>query len=240
MSKLAVRCAAQLPSASPGRVGVSHCHCRSEPLYSEPHSELRPCRYAAKRQPAARFAVGSPHLQHVGSAMSLRWPPGAGSTLSAHPRRRQAAPRTRDEPRRAAQSMGGWDAATSPQFNALCRPPQAPLALCRRLLRRRLQLFLTFALGSVLPGAPAWRWAAPPRCTSARRCTAAPPHRCTCPLLSTPLHSRAPSSGAIIVVRAGATHLQELRARVSADGTWAAREPKEFTLILTLTLTTKG
>mmetsp|Transcript_21582 Transcript_21582/g.54895 ORF Transcript_21582/g.54895 Transcript_21582/m.54895 type:complete len:320 (+) Transcript_21582:40-999(+) len=34
--------------------------------------------------------------------------------------------------------------------------------------------------------------------------------------------------GAIIVVRAGATHLQELRARVSADGTWAAREPKEF------------
>ena len=124
MSKLAVRCAAQPPSASPGRVGVSHCHCRSEPLYSEPHSELRPCRYAAKRQPAARFAVGSPHLQHVGSAMSLRWPPGTGSTLSPHPRRRQAAPRTRDEPRRAAQSMGGWDAATSPQFNALCRPPR--------------------------------------------------------------------------------------------------------------------
>ena len=124
MSKLAVRCAAQPPSASPGRVGVSHCHCRSEPLYSEPHSELRPYRYAAKRQPAARFAVGSPHLQHVGSAMSLRWPPGAGSTVSAHPRRRQAAPRTRDEPRRASQSMGGWDAATSPQFNALCRPPR--------------------------------------------------------------------------------------------------------------------
>ena len=71
MSKLAVRCAAQPPSASPGRVGVSHCHCRSEPLYSEPHSELRPCRYAAKRQPAARFAVGSPHLQHVGSAVIL-------------------------------------------------------------------------------------------------------------------------------------------------------------------------
>ena len=69
MSKLAVRCAAQPPSASPGRVGVSHCHCRSEPLYSEPHSELRPYRYAAKRQPAARFAVGSPHLQHVGSAV---------------------------------------------------------------------------------------------------------------------------------------------------------------------------
>ena len=103
---------------------MSHCHCRSEPLYSEPHSELRPCRYAAKRQPAARFAVGSPHLQHVGSAMSLRWPPGTGSTLSPHPRRRQAAPRTRDEPRRASQSMGGWDAATSPQFNALCRPPR--------------------------------------------------------------------------------------------------------------------
>ena len=75
---------------------------------------------------------------------------------------------------------------------------------------------------------------------SPHRRTAAPPHRCTRPLLSTPLHSRAPSSGAIIVVRAGATHLQELRARVSADGTWAAREPKEFTLTLTLTLTTKG
>ena len=75
---------------------------------------------------------------------------------------------------------------------------------------------------------------------SPHRRTAAPPHRCTCPLLSTPLHSRAPSSGAIIVVRAGATHLQELRARVSADGTWAAREPKEFTRTLTLTLTTKG
>ena len=29
-------------------------------------------------------------------------------------------------------------------------------------------------------------------------------------------------------MRAGATHLQELHARASADGTWAAREPKEF------------
>ena len=29
-------------------------------------------------------------------------------------------------------------------------------------------------------------------------------------------------------MRAGATHLQELRARASADGTWVAREPKEF------------
>lgn len=73
------------------------------------------------------------------------------------------------------------------------------------------------------------------------RRTAAPPHRCTHPPLhcsahlssaqlasartGTPAHL---SSGAIIVVRAGATHLQELRARASADGTWAPREPKEF------------
>ena len=77
------------------------------------------------------------------------------------------------------------------------------------------------------------------------RCTAAPPYRCTLPpplhcsaqlstawhasaQLGTPLHTCTPSSGAIIVVRAGATHLQELRALASADGTWAAREPKEF------------
>ena len=86
----------------------------------------------------------------------------------------------------------------------------------------------------------------PRRRTSPRRRTAAPPHRCTAARvhcsarLRTPLHSSAPASGAIIVVRAGATHLQELRARVSADGTWAAREPKEFTRTLTLTLTTKG
>ena len=75
------------------------------------------------------------------------------------------------------------------------------------------------------------------------RCTAVPPHRCTHPplhsyslstarhtsaQLGTPLHTCTPSSGAIIVVRAGATHLQELRAGASADGTWAAREPKEF------------
>ena len=80
--------------------------------------------------------------------------------------------------------------------------------------------------------------------TSLHRCTAAPLHRCTHPPLhtsahlgtsqhtsarlgtpSTHLHA---SAGAIIVVRAGATHLQELRARASADGTWVAREPKEF------------
>ena len=175
MSKLAVRCAAQPPSASPGRVGVSHCHCRSEPLYSEPHSELRPCRYAAKRQPAARFAVGSPHLQHVGSAMSLRWPPGAGSTLSPHPRRRQAAPRTRDEPRRAAQSMGGWDAATSPQVNALCSPPgtacplpTAPSTLSLVASRPRL--------GMSSAGCSGLAVGRPRRRTSPRRRTAAPLH----------------------------------------------------------------
>ena len=139
--------------------------------------------------------------------------------------------------------MGGWGSATSPQFNgALCRPPR------HRLPFADGSFDVVFSCFSPSPwdefcrvlrpgGGPptSLHLAAPPH-----RRTAARPHRCTRPLLSTHLHSCAPSSGAIIVVRAGATHLQELRARVSADGTWAAREPKEFTLTLTLTLTTNG
>ena len=117
MSKLAVRCAAQPPSASPGRVGVSHCHCRSEPLYSEPHSELRPCRYAAKRQPAARFAVGSPHLQHVGSAVVVAPCRCAGLLgLAPHsPHTREGARLLRALGTSRAVPLSPWEAGMRPR-----------------------------------------------------------------------------------------------------------------------------
>ena len=149
MSKLAVRCAAQLPSASPGRVGVSHCHCRSEPLYSEPHSELRPCRYAAKRQPAARFAVGSPHLQHVGSAVVVA-------------------------PCRCARLLGL--AAHSPHTRLAAHSPHTRLAAHSPHTREGAGLLRALGTSRAVPLSP-WEAGMRPRRRSSTPFAASPRHR---------------------------------------------------------------
>ena len=195
MSKLAVRCAAQPPSASPGRVGVSHCHCRSEPLYSEPHSELRPCRYAAKRQPAARFAVGSPHLQHVGSAVMVAPCRCAGLLgLAPHsPHTREGARLLRALGTSRAMPLSPWEAGMRPRCpsstpfaappGTACPLPTAPSTLSSVASRPRL------GMSSAVCSGPAV--GRPPCCTSPRRCTAARPHLAASPHRRTaaPLHA---------------------------------------------------
>ena len=187
MSKLAVRCAAQPPSASPGRVGVSHCHCRSEPLYSEPHSELRPCRYAAKRQPAARFAVGSPHLQHVGSAVMVAPCRCAGLLgLAPHsPHTREGARLLRALGTSRAVPLSPWEAGMRP------RPPRStPFAAPprHRLPFADGSFDVVFSCFSPSPWDEFCRVLRPgggPSHPAAPRRVAAPPHRRT----AAPLHA---------------------------------------------------
>ena len=181
MSKLAVRCAGQRPSASPGRIRVSHCHCRSEPLYSEPHSELRPCRYAAKRQPAARFAVGAPHLQHVGSAVVVAPCRCAGLLgLAQHyPHTREGARLLRALGTSRAVPLSPWEAGVRPRRPSLTAPfaappgtacplPTAPSTWSSAASRPRLGMSSVGCSGLAV--------GRPPRCTSPHRRTAAPLH----------------------------------------------------------------